>query len=63
MEDKSNDQPMVELKAGPKGPLLVKGPVKVIMPDGKEVIMESCAICRCGKSKNQPFCDGSHRLL
>ncbi|GGK00330.1 MULTISPECIES: CDGSH iron-sulfur domain-containing protein [Parabacteroides] len=61
MENK--EQPLVELKAMDKGPLLVKGPVKLITPDGKEMIMERTAICRCGHSKNQPFCDGSHMKL
>lgn len=30
--------------------------------DGKEKIEtgETYALCRCGKSKNKPFCDGSH---
>lgn len=63
MENKTNEQPLVELKATNKGPLLVKGTVKVITPDGKEMIMEKTAICRCGHSKNQPFCDGSHAKL
>jgi CDGSH-type Zn-finger protein len=27
------------------------------LPVGKEVI----ALCRCGSSKNKPFCDGTHR--
>ena len=38
MENK--EQPLVELKAMDKGPLLVKGTVKLITPDGKEMVME-----------------------
>ena len=63
MENKTNEQPLAELKAVAKGPLLVKGPVKLITPEGKEMIMEKAALCRCGHSKNQPFCDGSHMKL
>ena len=29
------------------------------IPVGKEVI----ALCRCGSSKNRPFCDGSHKSI
>ena len=44
------------------GPFLVKGPVELINDKG-EVIekKESFALCRCGHSKNKPFCDGSHK--
>jgi CDGSH-type Zn-finger protein len=47
------------------GPLLVQGPVRVIDHLGNEFISpagkENVALCRCGASKNKPFCDGSHR--
>ncbi len=60
METKTNEQPMVELKAVPNGPLLVKGQVKIINDAGEEMVMDKTAICRCGLTQHQPFCDGSH---
>lgn len=32
------------------------GPYQVELEEGKNY-----AWCRCGRSKNQPFCDGSHK--
>jgi CDGSH-type Zn-finger protein len=47
------------------GPLLIQGPVKVFDHHGNEVAVpagkDTIALCRCGHSKNKPFCDGSHR--
>ena len=44
------------------GPLHVRGAVRLETDDGV-VIAEDLrlALCRCGASRNQPFCDGSHR--
>jgi uncharacterized Fe-S cluster protein YjdI len=42
------------------GPILVKGKSILIYPDGTEQVKTSYALCRCGSSKNKPFCDGSH---
>lgn len=42
------------------GPAVVKGVVTVVHPDGKEERKDGCNICRCGLSKNKPWCDGSH---
>jgi CDGSH-type Zn-finger protein len=39
------------------GPLDVRGRVKV-----GEAAVESCvALCRCGTSRNKPYCDNSHK--
>jgi len=43
------------------GPLMVEGPVEIRTIDGVAVNrVESTALCRCGASKNKPYCDGSH---
>jgi hypothetical protein len=41
------------------GPLLVRGNLRVLDPERGGVIAEETriAMCRCGKSENQPFCD------
>ncbi|WP_409426917.1 CDGSH iron-sulfur domain-containing protein [Mycobacterium sp. SMC-11] len=44
------------------GPVLVAGPVRIETPEG---VIESdrfmVAICTCGRSRNYPLCDTSHR--
>ena len=44
------------------GPLYIRGATRVETEDGR-VIAEGVrmALCRCGATKNAPFCDGSHR--
>jgi CDGSH-type Zn-finger protein/uncharacterized membrane protein YozB (DUF420 family) len=42
------------------GPYYVSGPVE-LQSDGVEpVFPDRYALCRCGASKNKPFCDGTH---
>ena len=47
------------------GPLLVRGPFRLQDQDGREIEVgrETVALCRCGKSRIRPFCDGSHKLV
>ena len=47
------------------GPLLVRGPVRLVDQDGNEIETgrDPVALCRCGKSRMRPFCDGSHKLV
>ncbi len=45
----------------PNGPLLVYGNLTVKLRDGSmENKSKVTAFCRCGRSGNKPFCDGSH---
>ncbi|MFL5970682.1 MAG: CDGSH iron-sulfur domain-containing protein [Gaiellaceae bacterium] len=47
------------------GPLLVRGPITLRDQDGNEIALDRTpiALCRCGKSRLRPFCDGSHKLV
>ena len=47
------------------GPLLVRGPVRLTDQQGEEIVVErgTIALCRCGKSRLRPFCDGTHKLV
>jgi len=43
------------------GPLLIKGNYKVVGTNGEELkVMPVTSLCRCGATKRQPFCDGTH---
>lgn len=48
----------------PGGPLLIEGPVDLVLPDGTAVCSDRfvVAICTCRRSKRYPLCDTSHRL-
>ena len=45
------------------GPLLVKGPVKLVDAGGQPVETpgQTLALCRCGHSATKPLCDGAHQ--
>lgn len=47
------------------GPYLVRGPVVLQDQDGREIESRrpTVALCRCGKSRTRPFCDGTHQLI
>ena len=47
------------------GPYLIRGPVSLRDQTGMEIEAgrRVIALCRCGKSRLRPFCDGSHHLI
>lgn len=63
-EEKKEEQkeaPSAEIKILKNGPFIVKGSVKLTDFDGNEILIDkTTSLCRCGKTKNRPLCDGSH---
>ena len=56
---------MTTIKVRQNGSLLIEGDdVKLVDWTGAEYIVpkKPFALCRCGQSKEKPFCDGSHKL-
>lgn len=54
-----SDETHVEMV--PNGPLMVKGNLLIKDKDGKvELKSGTTAFCRCGGTKNPPYCDGTH---
>ncbi len=58
-EEPDPAEPAIRMAAD--GPLYVAGRLSIESADG-EVVFEGkrVALCRCGASKNKPFCDNSH---
>jgi len=52
----------VTMRVKPNGSIRVTGTVEFVDADGN--VLESktdFSLCRCGHSKEKPFCDGSHK--
>ncbi|MDR3451413.1 MAG: CDGSH iron-sulfur domain-containing protein [Rhodoferax sp.] len=58
-------EPSVRLLEDPAkncaGPVAVRGGVQLVSADGFDYeVRNRMTLCRCGASKNKPFCDGTH---
>lgn len=50
-----------KVEALENGPLLIYGTLYITNSDGStEIKNKTTAFCRCGASKNKPYCDGAH---
>jgi len=54
---------MASIKVRKNGSLLIVGDVELVDHEENPIEhkAERLALCRCGHSKNKPFCDGSHK--
>jgi CDGSH-type Zn-finger protein len=49
---------------GVSGPLAVRGGIQVVATDGFPYEQRNRqTLCRCGRSSNKPFCDGTHAAI
>ena len=59
-----NEESIVAIAATPNGPFIVEGSFKLIDREGKTKMQKGrIALCRCGRSYKQPFCDGTHKEI
>ena len=60
-EEKVPEPSTTEILIIDNGPAIVKGNFNVKRGSGESIeTANQIAICRCGGTKNHPFCDGSH---
>ena len=60
--DDDHEAGALELAPAPDGPVVFTGTVLIQNDRGEACQVKSTgAFCRCGNSRNKPFCDGSHR--
>ncbi len=53
---------LLDVTLAKNGPLLLAGSVEIVSGTGRTIQrMKKCALCRCGGSRNKPFCDGTHK--
>nr|WP_051055677.1 MULTISPECIES: CDGSH iron-sulfur domain-containing protein [Kitasatospora] len=54
---------MPRVRLTERGPLLVDGPVELLLPDGTVLRCDRpvVAVCTCRRSRRYPLCDTSHR--
>ncbi len=62
MSDATSETPAIALEDD--GPLKVTGVKTLTNSRGEPVkVRETMYLCRCGASKNKPFCDGTHKAI
>jgi CDGSH-type Zn-finger protein len=53
-----------KLTVNRNGSLKIEGDFEIVDPEGNSFGLggrDLVSLCRCGLSKNKPFCDGSHK--
>ncbi len=59
--NESSTSVKITIKKG--GAMRISGPVEIIDANGNTITRDRVSLCRCGHTKLQPYCDGSHKTL
>ena len=55
----------ITIRCRPNGPFLIEGEFALLDHQGQPFTLPTnkpaISLCRCGHSKNKPFCDGAHK--
>jgi CDGSH-type Zn-finger protein len=65
-DDGFPDEPALpqEIAVTPGGPYWVRGGIPIAGEDGRQWEPRNrVTLCRCGSSRNKPFCDGTHEMI
>ena len=70
-EPPAKEAPALEMRNGPvdllpqpNGPLKIVGNLEIVSGTGRTLNkVRQAFFCRCGQSKNKPYCDGSHKVV
>lgn len=59
----TDDRPAARITPYPDGPLVLRGDFELTDVSGNRIPTgKAVALCRCGRSAQKPFCDGSHKV-
>lgn len=62
MEEKKQEKPRVFIEVIDSGPIKISGNIHINdMQSGREEFLQEVKLCRCGHSRNKPYCDESHK--
>ena len=62
-EQQKENQGLLSIKVQANGPLIFRGDVCIQDTRGHKIYRKVGGLCRCEKSANRPFCDGSHSKI
>ena len=62
-EQQEENQGLLSIKAQVNGPLIFRGDVCIQDARGQKIYRKVGGLCRCEKSANRPFCDGTHSKI